>query len=90
MGATKRSQTLSQSVVAAPLWVRRRPNIAWSRRPPLRFNEVALPAKVSVIQACPARGGGWARLTLTVGRLHAVETSYPAQPGGSARPADAD
>ena len=28
-----------------------------------------LPAVVSVRQTCLARGGGWARLTLAVGRL---------------------
>jgi len=40
----------------------------WSRRPPLRFNEVALPAAVAVSQAGFARGGGWARLSLAVSR----------------------
>ena len=41
-------------------------NMRWSRRPPLCFNEVALPAGVSVGQVSLARGGGWARLSLAV------------------------
>jgi hypothetical protein len=35
------------------------PNPCWSRPPPLRFNEVALPAMMSVGQAGFACGGGW-------------------------------
>jgi len=36
----------------------------WNRRPPLRFDEVALPAAAAVSQVRLARRGGWARLSL--------------------------
>lgn len=42
------------------------PNPRWSRRPPLRFNKVVLPAEAAVSQVSFARGGGWARLSYTV------------------------
>jgi membrane protease YdiL (CAAX protease family) len=45
------------------------PNTRWSRRPPLRFNEVTLPVGAAVSQASFARGGGWARLSLAVSLL---------------------
>jgi len=46
-----------------------RPNPRWSRPPPLRFNEVALPAGAAVSQVGHARGGGWGRLSLAVSPL---------------------
>ena len=44
------------------------PTLCGADAHPCAFNHRALPAKASVIQAGIARGGGWARLTLTVGR----------------------
>ena len=49
-------------------WIRALANPRWSRRPPLRFDEVVLPAVVLVSQAGFAHGGGWARLSLAVSR----------------------
>jgi len=48
----------------------------WSRRPPLRFNEVALPAGAAVSQVGLARGGGWARLSYTVSAPSKLGASF--------------
>jgi hypothetical protein len=53
------------AVIARGPWAP--PNPRWSRRPPLRFSQIALPAGAAVSQVGLARGGRWARFSLAVG-----------------------